>query len=197
MKPIDNYVMFVGIQRYFKGSYDYFKYNGKLKISNSAFKNNEYTCTKLNKKYSPEEFRFLCVSNIIKNPNIWITDLLGDNAEETYNKTKANIISLKYNFKTDLSTLSRYGHFNECLQPQDNQLPISYKLAKMGDIKIETLIILDRLVDLFQEWSKYEDVISGQYLDTWRKYSRFIDIPDVIVYKQLILSSCNFVDKNV
>lgn len=197
MNAIDYYVMFVALQRHFRGSYDYFKYNGKIRISNATFNKNEYTCNKLKKKYSITEFKWLCISNLMKKPDIWITDLLNEQSEELYHTTRSNIFSLRYNFQTDLSTLSSYGNFNDVLNPIGGELPISYKLAKVGEIKLESLIILDRLVNIFEVWRKYEDVISSQYLDCWKKYSKFIDIPDIVVYKKLVLSSCVFVDKNV
>jgi hypothetical protein len=184
------YETFVGIQRHFNTSYDYVKYHGKVKISEKYFKVNEYACKKLKMQFNkPEEFKWLCIANLLLKPKLWITELLDAKSHEIYYKRMSCVHSIEYNFKNDLDILLRYGTLNGVLQYESE--PIAYKLTKCNDIKLESIIILDKIFDLFNLWLKdNSNIIMNNYINTWKKYSKFIDINDLSRYNQITLQLC-------
>lgn len=191
--PNEYYMMFCSLRRHFSSSYDFVKYRGKSKISLKYLENNKHISTKLSKQYTLEEFKWLCIANLLDNPSIWISSLLETGATDKLHHRMKCIHSMKYNFKNDLRMICEYGGFNAALTPSNSQVPAVYKLAKCQDIQLESVIVLDKLLGIFKFWLEclekniYQDIVSEEYINLWMKYERLIDISDIKVYKDIIV----------
>ncbi len=196
MSKVENYyVMFRALQKHFTTKYDYFKYSGNCKVSKTYMKNNELTCFALMKRYDIESYKWLCISNLIKNPNIWLNNLLESGSEENYHNKIKDLSALSYNFKNDMHNIIQAGDFNSMLSPKSEELPVVYRMTRKGEIKLETLIILHKLLNIFQIWSKYyDDIVLCESLKIWTKYEKFVDIKKQSMYKDVIINMCS-VDK--
>ena len=94
MKKLDAisvYSMYTALKLHFTTDYDYVKYNGKIrKISPETFdkKRSKYLFYKLSNKYPAEELESFLISNLNKNPGMFVTDVFNDNAISNYREYK-------------------------------------------------------------------------------------------------------------
>ena len=94
MNAIETYQAYLAIKQHFSdSSYDYFKYNGKIRVNVDTFyaRKDKFFYEKLARKFNgkPDELRNYFVSILSSNPKKWIRELVGIKAEETYTKWKA------------------------------------------------------------------------------------------------------------
>ena len=83
-KSFEAYVKYLAIKKHFTtDNYDYFKYNGKVRANFDTFisRNDAYSFAKLAKR---EDYQNLILSNIIKKPDIWVREILDEEAQERY-----------------------------------------------------------------------------------------------------------------
>ena len=100
-----------------KDSYDFFKYNGKTNVTVTAFENrrDKYHFYKLSRKFSNrDELINFIVANLIEKDNLWVGDLLSEDADSNYRKHQKIIQSLSYEFTNDL-----YNIFGDTKDPND------------------------------------------------------------------------------
>ncbi len=84
-----------------KDSYDFFKYNGKTNISITVFENrkDKYHFYKLSRKYSNrDELISFIVANLLVKDNLWVGDLLTEDAEVNYRNHQKVLQSFSYIF---------------------------------------------------------------------------------------------------
>ena len=87
-----------------KESYDFFKYNGKTKVSVQSFENrkDKYHFYKLSRKYPNKDTMIdFLVANFVENENIWIGQLLEEEAHLRYLSRQKVVQSLSYTFEND------------------------------------------------------------------------------------------------
>lgn len=148
------YVFFIAIKKHFTDDkYDYIKYNGKIKASPQTFetKKDKFFYYKLSKRKDYKEF---VISNLIKNPNVWIGDLMNDEKHEAiYNDWLKKQQSLSYVFRTDLSELDE--DFAQNLSVPEGQHPKLLKAYVQNRISLETLVILCDITNAFRNWDKH------------------------------------------
>lgn len=149
----DLYVYYLALKRHFTTEgYDFFKYNGKVKASPQSFetRKDKFFFYKLSKRQDAREF---LLANMIANPNAWVGELLDNKqAEQVYLDWAKKQQSLSYVFKSDLSELDE--DFNSNILVKDGQHPPLLKLYNMKRINVETLVIIDDLVQNFSYWDK-------------------------------------------
>ena len=171
----DLYVYYLALKRHFTtDGYDFFKYHGKMKASQQSFetRKDKFFFYKLAKRKDAKEF---ILANMIHNPNSWIGDLLdGGKAEEVYVEWMKRQQSLSYMFNKDLGELEE--DFNSNLIVKEGQHPRLLRLFHMKRIGIETLIIIDDLVNVFSYWnSRIDDpIIFPQIRRTIEKVRPFV-----------------------
>ena len=165
MKAIEAYQTYLAVKQHFSdNSYDYFKYNGKIRLNESIFhtRKDRFFYEKLARKFDgkPEDLRNYFACNLRENPKTWIRELVGVRAEETYAKWKAYQESLTYNLLQDITKIEEAhseGDFSSLFLCRDGQHPDLLNLYTNSVISIETLIAFDILMECFERWNKEID----------------------------------------
>lgn len=189
MTPFEVYQKYVALKNHFSNrSYDYFKYNGKVKVKLETFevRKDKYFFYKLSKRKDVEEF--LLANLIDGSKDFWIGEVREHIPEEIYRKWRKRKESLTYTFKEDLSRMKedfdtnfkvdKYGH------------PHLLRLFLRQEVCIETMIILDMLINYSEVWNKKlkNDLIWGEVYHKMIKYRPFLSI-DVDKFKAITINS--------
>jgi hypothetical protein len=151
MTPFETYQKFLALKMHFTSDYDIIKYNGKVKANYDSFekRKDKYFFYKLSKMKEPESF---ILSNMIENDISWIGDLFDPEKEEVYKNWNKRQQSLSYIFSNDIKKL--LPSFNENFIIKDGQHPPLLKLYRRKEVCIETLILLDEILNYFPYWNK-------------------------------------------
>ena len=186
LEPFEAYQKYLAIKRHFSGNYDYFKYNGKVNVSKEKFdtRRDKYFFYKLSKK--KEVVNYLLANIINDGPNFWVGNVKDDIADKVYNNWKKRQETLSYTFKQDLDklkenfddnfTIPQYGH------------PHLMLLYMRNDVCIETIIILDMLINYSKLWNKMltPDVLWSNIYSRMVNYKPFLSI-NLDKYKKIVL----------
>ena len=141
-----------------KDSYDFHKYNGKSNISVTSFENrkDKYHFYKLSRKFNKREdlIEFL-VANFVERDGLWVGDLLTEDAEVNYRRRQKILQSLSYEFTGDLAKLfNGVDDPNEVIKVVDGDYPILLTYTLQRETKIETLCILNSILNFLPMWDK-------------------------------------------
>jgi hypothetical protein len=179
------YQKYVAVKSHFKQkNFDYFKYAGKTRVSENNFlqRRDRYYFAKLERKHKKDLLYFL-VSNIIEDNDIWIGDLLSEQAEKRFMNWKRRVESLKYNFKKDMGVIRDYMDkhdisFDDVFRVSNSDHPVIFKLLMTDDISLESFVILDQCIKFISRLNKklVDDPIWSMYNEKIIKYSRFVNI---------------------
>lgn len=147
----ETYVYYLALKKHFTSSYDFFKYNGKVKASIDAFenRNDKYHFYKLSKRSDGKEF---ILANIMNDPGIWVGNLFNEGAENTFKEWKKIQQSLMYVFKQDINNLD--GDFDSHLVTTDGHHPKILRTYLSRQIRTETLIMINEVTNVFTYWDK-------------------------------------------
>lgn len=159
--PFDVWSIYTSINLHFKkgGSYDAFKFNFKgprLKRETFMANRNRYSFEKLARSY-PKKNDLICyfMSNVIAG-NVWINNM----NEGTYSEWNARIQALDYRFKNEMSDAAMLAQrnsysFDELFNPRDkSDVPAIYKLYQAEKVSLESLVILDNLLNYTKSINK-------------------------------------------
>ncbi len=171
-------------------SYDFFKYNGKTNVSVTAFENrkDKYHFYKLSRKYSNKEdlINFI-VANFVEDETAWVGNLLTEEADNNFRKRQKVIQSLSYTFQNDCKDL-----FDDCKEPNEllstnGDYPILLTKTLQKDVQIETLCILNQILNFLPMWDKrITDTIRWpEYRRKLLKYASFLP-KDSVKYKLIL-----------
>ena len=153
MTPFEAYCDFLAIKRHFQNeNYDYFRYNGKLKLTNESFESrkDKFYFYKLSKKKHAKE---LILANMLKDTSIWVGDLVQEKAcDDEYLKWKQRQESMTYNYQKDLDELD--DEFDKNLVVENGEYPILLKKYFHGKVSIDTMVVLNKLVNYIPKWTK-------------------------------------------
>lgn len=154
MTPYEAFKEYIALRSHFTSkSYDYFRYNGKIKsASANSFdaRKDKLFFMKLAKHNDPKGF---LVSNFVENDRAWIGSLAyNEQAQSTYKNWLKRVQSLTYNFTSDLSKLKE--DFDSNFKIEEDSHPYVMKLYLRKDITLETLTILVDVVRCFSYWNK-------------------------------------------
>jgi len=175
MSAFECYQEYLALKNHFsKPTYDYFKYNGKMKVNPSSFdkRKDKIFFQKLAKH--PDVHSFL-IANLSENEKSWIRDLAySEEAEKTYKDWMKRQQSLTYVFKQELSNLNT--KFNDNFICENNEHPNLLKLYLGKQISLDTLCLLLELTGAKKHWdSKMQyDLIWDTLRIKVEKYSPFI-----------------------
>lgn len=163
-------------------SYDYFKYHGKTRISIDAFENrkDKYYFYKLSRRNTKEDYIDFLVSNFVHDENVWVGTLLTEEAMIIHRDRMKVIQSLTYTVGEDFSRL-----VDVCSDPNDllkveDEYPKLLTMMMQKDIRIETMCIMNALMNFFPMWNKrITDTIRWpQIRKKCLKYTPFIQFDD-------------------
>lgn len=196
---IDLYKKYLALKRHFNSdNYDYFKYNGKTRVSEATF-NKRPDRTQFHRlSKHPQPLAFL-LANLLDDPSRWVGELFNEEASIRYNQWKSRINRLGYLFEQDLLKLDT-NNFNEQFVSKNGEYPPALALHLSGQISIESLIILDDLLDFKERWDKE---ITDPYI--WPtvskkmvKYRPFLRYKkEEMRQKALDVISNNYINRNV
>jgi hypothetical protein len=178
MDGFDTYKTYLALKQHFKSkSYDFFKYNGKVRASATSYetRKDKYFFEKASKKFKHEEFIDYIVANISRNSDSWIGNLLQENNQTNYKKWQKVTESLTYTFKEDMNVICDYEEdFNKVFEMKDNKHPLLFRLYSMNKISLETTVILDDILNYKSLWYKYNDTILNDFVFKMEKYKPFL-----------------------
>ena len=176
MEPIDVYLMYCAMKAHFsKNNYDFHKYDGKTKVSRNSFwkRNDKYFFVKLAKKHDDRDsIQDYLVSNFIRDRRGYIANFNDENYK-VWKDRKTDFYNI---FFDELRPLVK--DFEPLFQTKNNNHP---KLLKefLGDrVSLETLIILDDLVDFSKGWDRElkEDIVWPDLKKLMKNYKGFLTI---------------------
>lgn len=160
-------------------SYDYFRYNGKTNVSktNFATRKDRYSFYKLSRKYNLDELKNFYVANFLEGDVKWVGDITNAEGEETYRKWQKRNQSLTYQFEQDIIALLDKCNTPEELLKVTDGYPLLLKSVMQGSTTIETLIILNNIMNFLPMWSRKIDdtIIWPDWKRRIEKYSPFVN----------------------
>lgn len=159
-------------------SYDFFKYNGKSKISIESFENrrDKYHFYKLSRQNNKEDYIQFLVSNFLVKENLWAGDLLQEEAQVAHKKRMATIQSLGYVFKNDCQNLRDSVQYANDLLSTGGDYPVLLTKTLQKDTQFETLCILNSVLNFLPMWDrKIQDTIRyPEFSLKVKKYTPFL-----------------------
>lgn len=188
------YALYQSIKLHFTSdSYDFFRYNGKTNVSKDNFSRNKakYSFYKLSRKYSIEELKSFYIANFLESNVNWVGDISGIEGEENYKKWQKRNQSLTYRFEQDIiGLLNATQSPNEMLVVEDGQYPLLLREMTYGNISIETVCILNDIMNFLPMWSKKisDDVVWPTHQRKIEKYTPFI-VYDKAKFKEILKES--------
>jgi hypothetical protein len=180
MEPVDVYLMYCALKAHFgKGDYDYITYKGKTKIKRDSFykRKDRGFFVKIAKKYDNPQDYF--ISNFIKDRNGYIANFNNDN----YQSWKLKRQGFFDEFEVEMQPLVQ--SFEDLFVIKKRTALVTYhpKLLKEflgGRVSIETMIILNELVNYSKVWNEKlkDDVIWPDLKKFMNNYKRFLTIDE-------------------
>ena len=175
MQPIDVYQMYCAMKAHFsKSSYNFIKYGGKTKVSRDSFwkRNDRYFFVKISKKYDSDEIKDYLLSNFIQNRNGYIANFNDQNYENWLDRKM-----MFYNiFQQELKPYIK--NFEPLFEIKDGNHPTLLKEYLGKRVSLETLVILDELVDFSKKWDEQlgDDVVWPDIKNLMKNYKGFLTI---------------------
>ena len=176
MEPIDVYLMYCAMKAHFgKGDYDFVTYKGKTRIKRDTFykRKDRSFFVKLSRKYKTEqEIQNYFVSNFIKDKKGYIANFNDDNYE-SWKLKRQGFFDM---FEVEMKPLVEA--FEDLFTVTNGQHPKLMREFLGGRVSLETLIILDELVNFGPDWNKQleDDIIWIDLDNLMNNYERFLTI---------------------
>lgn len=200
MTPFETYSLFHALKTHFNSdNYDFNKYKGKMNTKIEVFnkRNDKHFFVKLSKKYEyRNDMISFIVSNILYDPNVWITELVKPIADEIHTERIKKMQSLPYVFENECQLIFKdVQNPHDLLRPKQGELPELLKLYNSNKISIETLVVINILINFI-------DGMDKRVTDTIRyplirkkilKYTSLFNILNLDKYKT-ILKNCVYHD---
>jgi len=158
MTGYEAYELFQALKRHFtQEKFDFFKYRGHINTSKEAFENrkDKWHFYKLSRKFgTKQELTDFLIANFLDNENIWVNNLLVEEADIRYIEYRKVMQSLAYTFENDCISL-----FEDCKDPNsllvtNGDYPILLTKALRKEIHIQTLVLLNIILGFVPMWSK-------------------------------------------
>jgi len=176
MEPVDVYLMYCALKAHFgKGQYDYHKYHGKTKITRESFykRKDRYFFTKIAKKFDTyQEVEGYFVSNFIREVRGYIVNFNDEN-HDTWKLRRQGFFDM---FPVEMHPF--ITNFEPIFKVNNNQHPTLMKAYLGGRVSLESLIILDVLVDYIPEWDRElaGDIVWKSLKNLMKNYKGFLTI---------------------
>lgn len=172
MDVFEAFKLYLALKQHFTTSYDFHKYQGKLKVTRATFeKRNDKAFFHKLAKHSDVEG--LLVSTFITFGDRWIGDVVHDEqVQEEYFKWKKVQESLLYSFDQDIKALSGTNYLNV----KNGQHPALLRKVLSHEVRLETMITLNDILRFMPAWNKLiqDPVIWPDLRFKCRKYKPFL-----------------------
>ena len=176
MEPIDVYIMYCAMKAHFsRKDYDFNKYGGKTKVSRDSFfkRKDRHFFVKLSRKYKTTiEIKNYYISNFIKDKRGYIANF----SDENY---KSWLLKREGFFEQFVMELSPYiKEFQPLFEVEGNNHPKLLKEFLGSRVSLETMIVLDELVEYGKNWDKLleGDIIWIDLKKLMENYKGFLTI---------------------
>lgn len=190
MTAFESYKMYVALKLHFTtDNYDYFKFNGKTKITEENFqkRKDRYFFKKLTSKHKDSEILSYFIANFVNDSSNWIGTMIRTDGEDHYQDWKRRIESLHYTFSEDVDfLLSEVDEFDQLFKLNGTHPPL-FKFLLGKKISMETFVIINQILDFIP---RFDEIINEQLI--WKdmkrtvlKYAPFIDT-DIVKYKHTL-----------
>jgi len=168
LSAFECYKEYMALKNHFtKPSYDYFKYQGKLRLSIDSFEKRKDKLFFMKVAKHPDVVNYI-LSNLVENEKLWIKEIAySQTAESVYQNWSKRNQSFTYNFKSEMSKLNE--DFDSNFKMENNSHPFVLKLFLRKEICIETLIVLVDTVGCMSYWNK-----KLEYDPIWEEISKKI-----------------------
>jgi len=144
--PFDSYRLYMAIKLHFGGSYDAFKYNfktGAAKPSTFEAHKQRFFFERVARNHTTQDKALaFYVWNFLAGKE-WI----GEMTEEPVVSKQAYIESYSYNVKQEIAAMAQLGSLDSLLVPQGKDQPQIFTLVDEGSISLETICVINKLVD--------------------------------------------------
>ena len=175
MSAFDCYLIYSALKAHFsRKGYDYFKYNGRTKVSVENFnvRKDRYFFEKLTKRYTKEEIESYFVSNYLSNSNLWV----GEMNDKNFLDWKKRIQSISYLYENDLKIITdRCGSLDNAMKCKNSSHSTLIKLYLGDHIMPETMVLLNRVTGFIE---RYDTLLSDSI---WIKVSNLLQKYDPFV----------------
>ena len=165
--------MYLALQRHFSTDYDYFEYNGKVKVSTDAYskRNDLYAFEKLTHIIKKEDREDFFVSHFLDNPKEWIRNM----SKQKLDEYKAVYRNFPIKFQEHLYYLQINGPA-EMIKAVPDKIPHIHNSCINGSISLETICVLD---DIFPFLEAHEQVVKvpfvwPDHINKIKKYKPFV-----------------------
>ena len=189
--PHETYKTYLALKQHFSNeTYDFIKYNGKIKASIDSFhkRKDRLFFEKLSRQKKDDEIVEFFVSNFVSSSDpssLWIGDII-HNGNERYLDWQKRNQSLTYLFEQDLRNVFEGKNFLDFLKIENNKHPKLLKEYLSGNLMLETLVILDQMIEYRKKFDeKLFDPIWELTSKKIRKYSPFLKV-DLDKYKDIL-----------
>ena len=161
MNGIEAYTTYLAVRNHFKTkNYDYFKYNGKIKVNENSFRTRRdgYQFEKMARIMTRDKFSEYLVANFITEED-YLFGMSQGRAMMTHKKWRKALESFSYQFKEDIKTMYEYDsdfnlHF-DCMR--DGVMhPTLFKLYLREKVHINTCVVLNKLLNYTEIWKQQE-----------------------------------------
>ena len=190
MMPYDAYREYLALKNHFtKDSYDYFKYNKKVRATLQSFykRKDRMWFERVSRQKTDKEVVEFFVSNFVTCPDpetLWIGEMIKE-GESRYQNWQRKIQSLSYVFKEESETLFTENKFDDVFDCSKGHPPV-LKNFLSGKISLETLVIYDRIFLFGKNFDKrLQDPVWQTVSLKIRKYNPFLNI-DVFRYRKIL-----------
>lgn len=194
MTPLDTFKTYLSIKNHFtKDTYDYHKYRGKSRANLDSFykRKDRFWFEKISRQKEDHEIVNFFVSNFVfcDDPqSLWIGEIIKE-GEKRYQNWKEKTKLLSDHFKKEIELLFVGKNFDSVFCINGNRHPQLLKEYLQGTLSIESMIILDNILQYKKDFdSKLDDPIWNSVSLKILKYSSFLHI-DVFKFKK-ILKEC-------
>jgi hypothetical protein len=138
----ETYCEYTAIKAHFSSSYDYQKYNGKIKGANPIAYNKSNLKLFFQKLAKHNDVKGFLIANLVADSSRWIKDLAySEEAENVYLNWSRKLQSLTYLFMQDINKLDQ-DDFNSNFVCANGKHPKVLHLFLRNEISLETLTIL-------------------------------------------------------
>jgi len=199
MQPWDAYLIYNAVRLHFDSDdYDVFKYNYKTSAKAKSFfqRKDRFFFAKLAKKYPDKQtlVDFLVANFTLREKGgCWAGDLVDPVSDEAYRFWLKKKESMTYFFTEQVDTLGNYCeqnkiYFDNLLTSHGNNPPLIVKLYTEHTIELETLVILDLMVNFMKQTKVTETIFWPDFHRKVLKYRPFLkQNVDLKKYKDIVL----------
>ena len=188
MNPLDCYRMYMAIRLHFiSKSYDYFKYNGKVKTSNESFykRRDKYRFDHLCRQYKEKDIMHFFVANFSNGDKYG--GLHTEESDQIYMDWRKRTQRLRYQFKSDVSKLLGASGLDQLFVVDDGQNPTILTMYYHGDISLESFVIMNQILNFFPQFDRQieDDIMWPETRNLCDKYVSFLNV-DVKKFRDIL-----------